>query len=88
MTKLLASPVKLEKMDSNWVCKLLGVPVRDAGITEALALIPRLELRENEDLPPKTMDETVLRVCRLVIVILKLVTENTVLDFAVVFWLC
>ena len=88
ITKLVASPVKLEKMDSNWVCKLLGVPVRDAGITEALALIPRLELRENEDLPPKTMDETVLRVCRLVLVILKLVTENTVLDFAVVFRLC
>jgi len=72
------------------VCKLLGVtvsvvgvPVRDAGVTEALALIPRLELRESEDL-----DETVLRVCRLVVVILKLVMENTVLDFAVAFWLC
>lgn len=82
-------------MDSNWVCKLLGVtvsvlgvPVRDAGITEALALITRLELRESEDLPPTTMDETVLRVCRLVVAILKLVSENTVLDFAVVFWLC
>lgn len=77
------------------MCKLLGVtvsvlgvPVRDAGITEALALITRLELRESEDLPPKTMDETVLRVCRLVAVILKLVSENTVLDFVVVFWLC
>lgn len=53
------------------MCKLLGVtvsvlgvPVRDAGITEALALITRLELRESEDLPPTTMDETVLRVCR------------------------
>lgn len=75
------------------MCKLLGVtvsvlgvPVRDAGITEALALITRL--RESEDLPPTTMDETVLRVCRLVVVILKLVSENTVLDFAVVFWLC
>lgn len=72
------------------MCKLLGVtvsvvgvPVRDAGVTEALALIPRLELRESEDL-----DETVLRVCRLVVVILKLVMENTVLDFAVAFWLC
>lgn len=75
------------------MCKLLGVtvsvlgvPVRDAGITEALALITRL--RESEDLPPTTMDETVLRVCRLVVVILKLVSENTVLDFVVVFWLC
>lgn len=94
-TTLVASPVKLEKMDSNWVSKPLGVtvsvldvPVRDAGITEALALITRLELRESEDLPPTTMDETVLRVCRLVVVILKLVSENTVLDFAVVFWLC
>lgn len=72
------------------MCKLLGVtvsvvgvPVRDARVTEALALIPRLELRESEDL-----DETVLRVCRLVVVILKLVMENTVLDFAVAFWLC
>lgn len=77
------------------MCKLLGVtvsvlgvPVRDAGITEELALITRLELRESEDLPPTTMDERVLRVCRLVVVISKLVTENTVLDFAVAFWLC
>lgn len=67
---------------------VLDVPVRDPGITEALALITRLELRESEDLPPTTMDETVLRVCRLVVVISKLVTENTVLDFAVAFWLC
>ena len=94
--------MKLDNMESIWVCKLLGVtvtnvgvtvsvvgvPVREARITEALPLIPRLELRGNEDLPPTTLNKTVLLVSRLVVVILKLVTENTVLDFAVVFWLC
>ena len=84
MCKLLGMTVT----EVGWTVSVVGFPVRDAGITEPLPLIPTLELRGNEDLPPTTLDETVLLVCRLVVVILKLVTENTVLDFAVVFWLC
>lgn len=63
-----ASPVKLINADTFLVDKLLGVTVTKIGVdlvvvsvsetdvgTVALLLIPNLELRRGDDLPPKTL---------------------------------